>query len=587
MPSSKRARSAPPSATAPTRKPHPAPTSTAAKTVGRYSALLDVLGCAAGSADTDPDDEDEDAEESGSDQPTTAADAADADADAGDAYACVDVAEAHALDEASLLAAAEAEESAAAIQRQSAAYSTHYDVEWTQPQLETRAASLKRREVNLAGIGAAALTSPDSPPPDSPPPDSGGVPPPPHEPAELPERSSACLAAAAIIPPLRSSWAKAYGATARLPAEGRALLSMVQSYRDVLLPGTSYEAYAEPHGGLMRVIALHGLQHAIVASRHRLRGDKNRREAAAAAAAGGVDADGEVAARDQGFTRPTVLVLLPMRSMALHFVNELLALLPSQYEQVRVSRTHTPISCIYPYSCIHPSFRVSRHAYTQFDSCFTSPIFVTFSREFSCINFTSQVSLTHTHPFPAICHKRPPCIHRQLPRNPSPPTEHRPCPTSYTNEQVENKSRFLSEFEEEGETTIPANRPDDYKRLFEGNVDDNFRCSLRLTRKSIKMYASFYNADIVIGSPIGLRLNTGAERDQQRDTDWLSSIEVVLAPYADVFLMQNWEHVHEIFTLINRQPTQQRETDFTRVRSYHLDGTAARVRQTGALYNPP
>tara|TARA_B100000513_G_scaffold187196_1_gene109491 strand:+ start:566 stop:871 length:306 start_codon:yes stop_codon:yes gene_type:complete len=101
------------------------------------------------------------------------------------------------------------------------------------------------------------------------------------------------------------------------------------------------------------------------------------------------------------------------------------------------------------------------------------------------------------------------------------------------------------------------------------------------------MYASFYNADIVIGSPIGLRLNTGAERDQQRDTDWLSSIEVVLAPYADVFLMQNWEHVHEIFTLINRQPTQQRETDFTRVRSYHLDGTAARVRQTGALYNPP
>ena len=112
MPSSKRARSAPPSATAPTRKPHPAPTSTAAKTVGRYSALLDVLGCAAGSADTDPDDEDEDAEESGSDQPTTAADAADADADAGDAYACVDVAEAHALDEASLLAAAEAEEEA-------------------------------------------------------------------------------------------------------------------------------------------------------------------------------------------------------------------------------------------------------------------------------------------------------------------------------------------------------------------------------------------------------------------------------------------------------------------------------------------
>ena len=38
--------------------------------------------------------------------------------------------------------------------------------------------------------------------------------------------------------------------------------------------------------------------------------------------------------QDQGFTRPTVLVLLPFRSHALAFIQALLALLPPCYEQV-------------------------------------------------------------------------------------------------------------------------------------------------------------------------------------------------------------------------------------------------------------
>jgi len=38
---------------------------------------------------------------------------------------------------------------------------------------------------------------------------------------------------------------------------------------------------------------------------------------------------------DRGFTRPTVLVLLPFRSHALAFLTELFALMPEAIEQVR------------------------------------------------------------------------------------------------------------------------------------------------------------------------------------------------------------------------------------------------------------
>ena len=40
-----------------------------------------------------------------------------------------------------------------------------------------------------------------------------------------------------------------------------------------------------------------------------------------------------------------------------------------------------------------------------------------------------------------------------------------------------------------------------------GNTDDCFRCGLRLSRKSAKLYAAFYKADLVVASPLGLRLS--------------------------------------------------------------------------------
>lgn len=139
---------------------------------------------------------------------------------------------------------------------------------------------------------------------------------------------------------------------------------------------------------------------------------------------------------------------------------------------------------------------------------------------------------------------------------------------------VNNKKRFKEEFGED-EDDKPSNlqRPDDYQAVFSGNVDDHFRIGkvrrtavkpitdsflsfmftallsfipppgISIVRSSIRLYSPFYSSDIIIASPLGLRTVLGAEGESKRDFDFLSSIELLVLDQADVFLMQNWEHV--------------------------------------------
>ncbi|XP_039757969.1 digestive organ expansion factor homolog [Pararge aegeria] len=147
--------------------------------------------------------------------------------------------------------------------------------------------------------------------------------------------------------------------------------------------------------------------------------------------------------------------------------------------------------------------------------------------------------------------------------------------------QVVNKNRFEEDFTG-GEIIMPTKnpKPEDYELLFSGNTDDTFRLGLTLTKKTLKLYTDFYSSDILIASPLGLRMIVGAEGEEHRDYDFLASIEVLIMDQADVFLMQNWDHLLHIMDHFHLQPKKTHGTDFSRVRSWAVNGWAKYYRQT-------
>ena len=145
--------------------------------------------------------------------------------------------------------------------------------------------------------------------------------------------------------------------------------------------------------------------------------------------------------------------------------------------------------------------------------------------------------------------------------------------------------------------------PDDWKAIFEGkNMDDDFKLGVQVNvgkgkgkgadkGVQLRLFSDFFISDILIASPLGMRLlleksmsvNDGAIKSQrakeQPDADFLSSLEVIYTHQMDVMYMQNFDHIHFVMSLCNRMPIKNRDTDFSRVRSYFLDGNSALHRQ--------
>ncbi|XP_048155654.1 U3 small nucleolar RNA-associated protein 25 homolog isoform X3 [Corvus hawaiiensis] len=155
---------------------------------------------------------------------------------------------------------------------------------------------------------------------------------------------------------------------------------------------------------------------------------------------------------------------------------------------------------------------------------------------------------------------------------------------------VSNKKRFKGEFGSDPEEKPPnLKRPEDYEAIFSGNIDDHFRIGVAILQKSMRLYAPFYSSDIIIASPLGIRTVIGAEGEKKRDFDFLSSIEILIIDQADIYLMQNWEHVLHLMKHINLLPLDSHGVDFSRVRMLNLNNWSKYYRQTllfSALQDP-
>ncbi|NXA35446.1 DIEXF factor, partial [Eudromia elegans] len=155
---------------------------------------------------------------------------------------------------------------------------------------------------------------------------------------------------------------------------------------------------------------------------------------------------------------------------------------------------------------------------------------------------------------------------------------------------VSNKKRFKGEFGSDPEEKPPnLKRPEDYEAVFAGNIDDHFRIGVAILQRSMRLYAPFYSSDIIIASPLGMRTVIGAEGEKKRDFDFLSSIEILIIDQADIYLMQNWEHVLHLMKHMNLLPLDSHGVDFSRVRMLNLNNWSRYYRQTllfSALQDP-
>ncbi|XP_072436820.1 U3 small nucleolar RNA-associated protein 25 homolog isoform X1 [Chiloscyllium punctatum] len=147
--------------------------------------------------------------------------------------------------------------------------------------------------------------------------------------------------------------------------------------------------------------------------------------------------------------------------------------------------------------------------------------------------------------------------------------------------EVSNKKRFKDEYGSSPEDRPPnLKRPEDYEAIFAGNIDDHFRIGVAILRRSMRLYAPFYSSDIIIASPLGLRTIIKAEGDKTRDFDFLSSIEILIIDQADIYLMQNWEHIVHLLKHLNQQPHEPHGVNFSRVRMWSLNNWSKYYRQT-------
>ncbi|EEA07742.1 uncharacterized protein CMU_006650 [Cryptosporidium muris RN66] len=123
-----------------------------------------------------------------------------------------------------------------------------------------------------------------------------------------------------------------------------------------------------------------------------------------------------------------------------------------------------------------------------------------------------------------------------------------------------------------------------YRYLFvNSNHDDDYRVGIQVSKSGILFYSPFDQSDIILASPLGLRriIGTRGESDTKREYGFLSSVEICLIYGADIILMQNWEHLLDIFDVLNKLPSKNLGScDIRRIYQPFIDGNSKIMRQT-------
>ena len=119
--------------------------------------------------------------------------------------------------------------------------------------------------------------------------------------------------------------------------------------------------------------------------------------------------------------------------------------------------------------------------------------------------------------------------------------------------------------------------------------DDCFRMGINISYfdNKIKLYTPFDESDIIIASPLGLKLsnpnnnNEDSAAKNRKIYDFLSSIEILLVDFAEVFIYQNIEHLNEILSFLNKMPkNNQNIVSIDRINDNFIKGLSQNLRQS-------
>jgi U3 small nucleolar RNA-associated protein 25 len=352
----------------------------------------------------------------------------------------------------------------------------------------------------------------------------------------------------------------ANGPSLQPPSSSLLLYPCVASYADVL---ATNETSRKVRLSNLRTVTVHILSHVLRSRELVRRHDRQLLMRQQKDAEDNIDVD---ARRDQGFTRPTVLILAPTRSGCYELVNLLQSLLLDRHPQ------HSSDTDDFKASHVREQGQRRREPSDETDPAFLE-------------RFIAEYG---------------------------PPQEKTP--------EFSNRAPNEGDGNEEGSRRrrqILRHKGLDWLELFgdEANGDDDFKLGLAIQRSGdrsskgagkakycVKLFTDFYRSDIIVASPLGLKIlleNKGGGnddededgmnqslderrngRDSQRGYDFLSSIEICYIARADVLLMQNWDHVSDVVRLLNEQPRCSTAIDYSRVRPYHLhDGQSQHWRQ--------